>query len=99
MNDKANSFFESLWSMSSLILVAMLIIFIFLRMQSKKKKARQDLLNGIISGDKVITVGGIIGVVMSVKENTMFLKVSEGVNIEISRDAVYMIMKSDNQNI
>ena len=46
------------------------------------------MLNSLKKGDKVITIGGIHGVISSVKENTVVLKVDGDVKIEFNRSAI-----------
>lgn len=53
------------------------------------------MLNALKKGDKVITVGGIHGVVSSVKDNTVILKVDENVKMEFNRTAISSVELSD----
>ncbi len=67
--------------MTIIMLVAMVAIFYFLmyRPQKKAEKAANDMRNSLQVGDEVSTIGGIIGKIVSIKEET--------VTIETSRDA------------
>lgn len=67
------------------------LMFIFsLRSQSKEKKKRQALLAGIAKGDRVQTVGGIIGTVVELREHEVVLKIDENNNtrVRITRGAI-----------
>jgi preprotein translocase subunit YajC len=72
--------------------IALVAIFYFfvIRPQSRKQKETQKMLSAIKKGDKVVTIGGIHGVVQAVKENsnTVVIKVDEDTKIEFSRNAV-----------
>ena len=76
--------------MSFLPLVAIIAIFYFLilRPQSKKQKETQKMLSTLKKGDRVVTVGGIHGVIYTVKESTVIVKVDENVKLEFSRTAI-----------
>lgn len=60
------------------------------RSQAKEKKKRQAMLSALKKGDKVETVGGIIGAVVEVREHDVVLKVDENANtrIKFSRNAI-----------
>ena len=62
-------------------------VLIFLPMKKKQKKA-DAMIAALKSGDKVITNGGIYGVVAGVKDRTLILKVADQVKIEIAKSAV-----------
>jgi preprotein translocase subunit YajC len=76
--------------LSFLPLVAIIAIFYFLilRPQNKKQKETQKMLSALKKGDRVITIGGIHGVIQSVKESTVIVKVDENTKLELNRGAV-----------
>lgn len=56
--------------------------------QSRQQKNRRQVQNSVVSGDRVVTVSGIIGTVEDVKERELVLRVADGVNIRVLRSAV-----------
>lgn len=80
-------------SFGPFILIIVVMYFLLFRSQSKKAKQRQKMLEAIRAGDKVLTAGGIIGIVASVKEKTMSIKISEGVKVEVMRSSVNGVME------
>jgi len=66
-------------------LILMLVVFyaILLGGNRKEKKKRQDMLANIERNDRVMTIGGIIGTVVSIKDNEVSLKVDESANVKI----------------
>jgi preprotein translocase subunit YajC len=70
-------------------LVAIFVIFYFLiiRPQSKKFKEHQKMVNELKVGNKVITTGGILGVVKKAveKENQLDIEIAEGVVVKVMR--------------
>jgi preprotein translocase subunit YajC len=70
--------------------VAIIAIFYFLiiRPQNKKQKETQKMLSALKKGDRIVTIGGIHGMIQSVKESTVIVRVDESVKIEFSRSAI-----------
>ena len=73
-----------------LIFLAIGLIFYFIVFlpNKKRQKALQDMLKNLKNGDKVITSGGIFGVVAGIKDDRIQLKVADQVKIEISKSAI-----------
>ncbi|MDY6933851.1 MAG: preprotein translocase subunit YajC [Spirochaetota bacterium] len=72
-------------------IIAMILIFYFLliRPQQKKEKARKSMISAIKKGDKVLTVGGIYGVVVNEKDDdTVILKIADGTKVEFSKASI-----------
>jgi preprotein translocase subunit YajC len=57
-----------------LVLMGVLMYFLMWRPQKKKEKKAQELRNSIEIGDEVTTIGGIVGRVVSIKEDTFVLE-------------------------
>ena len=73
------------------MLVAMVAIFYFLlyRPQKKQDKAQNEMRNSLSIGDEITTIGGIIGKIVSIKEETLVLETTkEKTKIRILRSAV-----------
>lgn len=62
--------------------------FMLWRPQKQEQKKRQDLLDNLKEGDKVITIGGICGTISKISEKRISLEVAENVHIEMVRSAV-----------
>ena len=80
-------------------IAAMLVIFYFLlyRPQKKAQREREEMLNSLKKGSKVVTIGGIYGTIVELKEEVIKLKIADNVEIEMSRSSVNSIVK-DNIN-
>jgi len=76
------------------LLPFILIIFIFylllLRPQQKKQRKHQEMLSSLRKGDRVLTSGGMFGVVVGIndKKNIVVLKVAEHVKREFQKSAI-----------
>ncbi|MDI6821424.1 MAG: preprotein translocase subunit YajC [Actinomycetota bacterium] len=71
-------------------LVFLLAIFYFLLIRPQRQRARrhQKLISELRVGDKVVTIGGIHGVIKSLTENTVSLKIAENIKITVDRKAI-----------
>ena len=77
--------------MTIVMLVAMLAIFYFLMYRPHKKQDRQqnEMRNGIEVGDEITTIGGIIGKIVSIKDETLVIETSKDkTKIRILRSAI-----------
>jgi len=74
-----------------IMLVAMLAIFYFFmyRPQKKQEKETNDMRNGLTVGDEITTIGGIIGKIVSIKDETVVIETSnDKTKIRILKAAV-----------
>lgn len=89
---------QSPWGMYlPIILVFVVFYFLLIVPQRREKKRRAELLGAIKKGDRVQTVGGIIGTVMDLRPNDVLLKVDENTNtrIRFSRSAIQAVLSAD----
>lgn len=71
-----------------LILMFAILYFLLIRPQQKQQKKRREMLSNLQKGDKIITIGGIYGEITNIREDRIFLKVAENVEIKVTRQAV-----------
>jgi preprotein translocase subunit YajC len=76
-------------------LMMIIVYFLMIRPQSKQRKQQEKLLQSLKSGDKVITAGGIVGVVITVKEQTVSLR-SADAKMEVTKSSVTQILEGGN---
>jgi preprotein translocase subunit YajC len=70
-----------------MVMVVGLMIWTFYQ-NSQSQKRRQKLQNELKRGDRVVTVGGIIGKVAAVKDTHVALEVADGVQIEVMKAGI-----------
>ena len=70
------------------VLIIVIFYFFLIRPQNKKQKETEKMIATLKKGDKVVTIGGIHGVVFSTKEKTIIVKVDDNCKIEFSRSAI-----------
>ena len=78
-------------SSTIIMLVIMVAVFYFMliRPEKKRKKEAEDLRNSIKVGDEITTIGGIVGVVVSIKDDKFIVETSaDQVRIEFTKWAM-----------
>jgi preprotein translocase subunit YajC len=74
-----------------IMLVLMIAIFYFMliRPENKRKKEAEQMRGAVKKGDKIVTIGGIVGVVVDVKESRIVVETSaDQVRIELEKWAI-----------
>jgi preprotein translocase subunit YajC len=77
--------------MSFLPLIAIVVVFYFfmIRPQMKKAKDQKKYIEALKKGDKILTIGGIYGKIIEVKEDaSIIMEVEDGSRMRISKNAV-----------
>jgi len=82
------SFMDGLGSMAPMIIIMAILIYFMWRGQKKEQKRRQEMIDGVKVGDKVVTIGGIYGEVVAVKEQTFIVKIADNTKVELMKSAV-----------
>ena len=76
----------SMWIM--LLLMFGVMWFFMIRPQRKQQKELQNFRNALQKGDKVVTIGGIYGTVVEIKDATVLIEVDNAVKIRVSKQAL-----------
>jgi len=71
-----------------LLLIFGVFYFLLIRPQRRRQKQHDELMQELKRGDKVITSGGIYGVVESLSDDSIVLKVESGTTIRVARGSV-----------
>ena len=74
-------------------LVFLIFYVLLIRPQKKEQKRLEALIANVKKGDKIVTIGGIHGIISLVKERTVIIKVDEGCKIEMSRSAIATVIQ------
>lgn len=80
-------------------IIVMLLIFYFLlyRPQKKARQERDEMLNSLKIGSRVITIGGIYGTIVGLTDDIVLLKVADNVEIEMARGSINGV--ADDKNV
>ena len=78
---------------SMILLVAMIAVFYFLiiRPENKRKKQAEDMRNSLKKGERITTIGGMVGRIVQVNDTTVVFETSEDrVRIEVAKWGIQM---------
>ncbi len=79
----------SLWGFLLPIIIIFVVMYLFLILpQQRKQKKHREMVESLKKGDKVLTSGGIYGVVSRVGEHSLKIKVAEKTEIEVDKSAI-----------
>ncbi len=73
-------------------LVILIFYFLIIRPQNKKQKEAKKMLSALKKGDKIVSIGGIHGTVVAVKEQTTVVKVDDNIKLEFSKSAISSVV-------
>ncbi len=72
-----------------MILIFVVFYFFMIRPQTKKQKELQKQRDAMKKGDKVITAGGIHGIIREVQENAFLIEIAKDVVIKMDKGSIY----------
>ena len=79
-----------------LVLIFIIFYFLLIRQQKQKEKAHQKMLEGVNKNDEIVTLSGIHGTVVNVKDKTVILRIDDNVKIEIEKSSIAYIKLPQN---
>lgn len=75
-----------------IILMFVVLYFVMIRPQMKRQKEQKTMLDALAKGDEVITAGGIVGKVTKVSDAFVHLEISQGVEMQVQKNAVTTLL-------
>ena len=82
------------------LMLAMVVFYIFLfRGQGRKKKELAKMIKGLKKNDRVVTIGGIVGTVVTAKEDEIVVRVDETNNTKMTfvRQSIQRVINGDSE--
>ncbi|HVC47542.1 MAG TPA: preprotein translocase subunit YajC [Terracidiphilus sp.] len=71
------------------LLLIPLLYFVMIRPQQKRQKQWQEMLGSIKAGDRVTTAGGLRGIILSIKDDAVILRVApDNLKVEVAKSAI-----------
>ncbi len=85
---------QGLTAFVPLILIFIIFYFLMIRPQQKKMKDHRAVLDAIRRGDRIVTNGGLVGLVTKVnaEERQLDVEIAEGVRVKVMRDMVATVL-------
>ena len=79
-----------------ILLFLPLLYLLMIRPQQKRQKQWQQMLAGIKSGDRITTTGGIRGIIISIKDDSIVIRVApDNLKLEIAKNAIASVTQDD----
>jgi preprotein translocase subunit YajC len=66
----------------------LILYFMIIRPQQKRQKEQQKMLGSLKKGDKIVTSGGIHGVISGIDDKTLLVEIADKVKIKVDRGSV-----------
>lgn len=78
-----------------IILLFVIFYFMLIRPQQTQQKKRKEMLSNLRKGDRVVSIGGIYGMLREVQDDIVILRIADNVNIKMARGGVDRILSED----
>jgi preprotein translocase subunit YajC len=87
---------STLYLVGFLVVIFALFYFVMIRPQRKRQKEQQNMVASLQKGDRVITAGGIYGVIDNIREDSVIIKVEGGTLLRVAKGSI-MVLKDQVQ--
>ncbi|MDD4569993.1 MAG: preprotein translocase subunit YajC [Tepidanaerobacteraceae bacterium] len=77
----------------SIIVIFAIFYFLIIRPQQKREKDRRNMLSSLKEGDDIVTIGGIYGKILNLKEDVVTLDIGDKIKIKVTRSAIGNVLK------
>jgi preprotein translocase subunit YajC len=86
---------ELLAQLAPILLIFLVFWLFIIRPQQKRQRERMAMLDALKKDDRVITIGGLHGTIVSLDEKTVTLRVNETSKLVFERSAINHVVKED----
>jgi preprotein translocase subunit YajC len=85
--------------MLPLLLFIPLMYFLMIRPQQRRQKQWQEMLKSLKAGDRVTTAGGIRGIILSIKDDVIIIRVApDNLKMEIAKNAIASVTTQESSS-
>jgi len=86
---------SALAGLMPILLIGVVFYFFIIRPQSKKYKDHVAMVNSVAKGDKIVTSGGVIGVVSKVdaEKDMLHVEIADGVKVKVVRSTIASVLR------
>ena len=98
-SNTANQKSSSIQMIVMMVILFAVMYFLMIRPQKKRQKEEQEMRNALEIGDEIVTIGGIVGRVVAIKDDTFVLETgSDRVKIRFTKNAISSVEKLNMDN-
>jgi len=82
-----------------ILLLIPLLYLLMIRPQQKRQKQWQQMLASIKSGDRITTAGGIRGIILSIKDDSIIIRVApDNLKLEVAKSAIASVTTQEDSS-
>lgn len=89
MNEALRQYGSIIW----LGLLFVLMYFFMIRPQQKEQRQRAEMIRALKPGDRIVTVGGMVGVITKVEDMSLKIRIAERVEVDIVKTGIARTLK------
>lgn len=71
-----------------LVLLVVVFYFLLIRPQQRRTRQHQQVVQSVVIGDEIVTIGGIFGIIQAVDDRTVDLRVADGTVVKLAKQAI-----------
>jgi preprotein translocase subunit YajC len=86
-----------LFGMLPILLIILIFYFLIIRPQQKRQRQLQETISNLKIGDRIVTTGGVIGVITTVRDTSFLIRSADKSILEIARSAIAGIDEEGNK--
>ena len=77
-----------------LIVIGMfaVVFFLMIRPQMKRQKEQRQMLEALVKGDEIVTVGGVLGRISKMGDSYLHIETGNGVELQVQRSAIVQVL-------
>ncbi len=84
---------STMMSFMPIVLIFLIFYFLIIKPQKRKQLEHQKMIQALKKNDEIITIGGIHGTVLNVKDKSIVLRIADDIKIEVQKTAVAGLKK------
>jgi len=84
---------QQIASLLPLVVIFAVFYFMMIRPQQLQQKKYREMISRLKKGDRVLTRGGLYGVILEVKDNDLMLELAQNVRVRADRTAVQSLVR------
>lgn len=93
--ERGQDIMEQLVGLLPILLMFVAMWFILIRPAKKRQQETQNMQSSLQRGDKIVTIGGLHGVVESIEDTVVTLKIADNVRVKFDRQAIGRVVNDD----
>ncbi|NNF05914.1 MAG: preprotein translocase subunit YajC [Candidatus Eisenbacteria bacterium] len=78
-------------------IILAIFYFLVIRPQKRKQEKAGQMIEALKRGDRVLTMSGIYGSVVGIKDNVVVLKIADSVKVEMAKSAITQVVEKSRE--